>query len=327
MTPHTNPNSNRATFFNPLKRDGADPWLTYHNGWYYLCTTSGPAFHMRRARRLGDLQTAADTLIWQDTTPGRSRDLWAPEFHRWPTPSGPRWFLYYTASDDHDENHRMYVAESAGDDPRGPYTFRAQLLTDPANAYYAIDGTVLTLPGGAAYFAWCGRPSDAGQGLYIARMDGPTRLVGERVYLPAEGFGCAVVREGPVALQHEGQVFLVYSMCGADTPDYKVGLLIADQTADLLDPGAWRQHPAPVFARSDAGGVYGPGHNHFFRSPDGTEDWIIYHAKSTTERDYHDRSARAQPFTWNKDGLPNFGVPLPLSTPIPAPSGESPPSA
>jgi GH43 family beta-xylosidase len=69
--------------------------------------------------------------------------------------------------------------------------------------------------------------------------------------------------------------------------------------------------------------VYGPGHNSFFRSPDGKEDWIAYHAKTGTARTFADRTARAQRFTWNPDGTPNFGKPLPLDAEIKEPSGET----
>ena len=34
------------------------------------------------------------------------------------------------------------------------------------------------------------------------------------------------------------------------------------------------------------------------------------------------RSTRAQKFTWNADGTPNFGVPVALGTRLPAPAGE-----
>jgi GH43 family beta-xylosidase len=34
------------------------------------------------------------------------------------------------------------------------------------------------------------------------------------------------------------------------------------------------------------------------------------------------RSTRAQPFTWNADGTPNFGVPVATGTTLPSPSGE-----
>jgi GH43 family beta-xylosidase len=216
----------------------------------------------------------------------------------------------------------MYVLESAGDDPMGPYTFKAKLKTDPDDSQYAIDGTVLKQPGGALYFLWCGRPSEAGQGLYISRMTNPWTLTGSRVYLPSEGFGCKYVREAPVTLQRNGKAFLIYSACGADTPDYKLGMLTADLKADLMNPAAWKQNPKPVFARVDQYGVYGPGHNFFFQSPDGKEDWIAYHAKSGMAGTYADRSTRAQRFTWSPDGTPDFGLPLPVDQDIPAPSGE-----
>jgi len=69
--------------------------------------------------------------------------------------------------------------------------------------------------------------------------------------------------------------------------------------------------------------VLAPGHNGFFKSPDGTEDWIVYHADSSADGACDmDRSTRAQKFTWNPDGTPNFGAPVALGTPLAVPSGE-----
>ncbi|MBW3622328.1 MAG: family 43 glycosylhydrolase [Armatimonadetes bacterium] len=315
----------RATFHNPLKADGADPWLTWHDGWYYLSTTGGTRLQMRRARHLADLKNAPDRTVWEDTEPSRSKHIWAPEYHLLESGRGLRWYLYYTASDDVDANHRMYVAESAGADPLGPYVFKARLQTDPKNAFYAIDGSVLKTSNGEMYFLWCGRPSPAGQGIYLSKMKNPWTLTGERVYLPASGFGCKEVREGPVALQRGGKIFLAYSACDTGKPDYKLGMLIADADSDLMNPASWKQHPTPVFARVDQYGVFGPGHNTFFKSPDGKEDWIVYHAKTTSEYTYAGRSTRTQPITWRADGTPDFGLPLPLDAAIPVPSGEPSP--
>lgn len=312
----------RPTFRNPLKRDGADPWMIVDDGWYYLSTTTVNDIRLQRARRLSELAKAPSQVVWKDDHPARFRDIWAPEFHRLEGEAGPRWYLYYTASDGDDTHHRLYVAESRGTDPLGPYTFKAKLKTDPDDRYYAIDGTILKHEG-SLYFLWCGRPSTTGQGLYLSRMSNPWTLTGPRVALAADGFGCPVVREGPVTLQRDGRIFLIYSACPADTPDYKLGMLVADAESDLMDPASWKQHPTPVFERDDENRVFGPGHNAFFKSPDGKEDWIIYHAKSGTRRTYQDRSTRAQRFDWNRDGTPNFGRPFSLSTEIPAPSGES----
>lgn len=311
----------RATFRNPLKEQGADPWLVYHDGYYYLATTTATHIEMRKARRLGELAAAPDVTIWQDETPTRCSEVWASEFYLLDGPNGRRWYLYYTASDGRDDQHRMHVLESAGTDPMGPYRYAALLLTDANNEHYAIDGGLLQKGDGSLYLCWAGQP---GHVLFIAPMGDPWTICGARVSLPADGFGCKEVREGPVALKRNGKIFLVYSACDTGKPDYKLGMLIADEDSDLMNPASWQQHPEPVFTRCDANGVYGPGHNSFFRSPDGTEDWICYHAKTTYEYTYRGRSARAQPFTWTAEGLPDFGRPLSLETDIPAPSGEPP---
>jgi GH43 family beta-xylosidase len=310
-----------ATFRNPIKL-GADPWLTYYDGWYYLSTTDGVDVRIRRAKRLGELKDARDQVVWKDDDRSRNRDIWAPEFHMFDGGDGPRWYLYYTATHGPEPGHRIYVAESEGKDPMGPYHFKAKLLTDPKDEHYAIDLHPVKLPDGRMYAIWCGRPSPAGQGLYIARMSNPWTIEGRRQYLDVSGLGCDVVREGPVTLQRDGKVFLIYSVCAADTPDYRLGMTIADAKSDLLDPASWRQHPKAVFQRADDRGVYGPGHNFFFKSPDGKEDWIAYHAKPGTKITYGDRSTRVQKFTWTPEGLPDFGIPVSVDTEIAAPSGE-----
>lgn len=319
-SPHA---TTRPTFVNPLKRDGADPWLAYVNGEYYLTTTSGSDVRLRHARRLADLTTAEDQVVWKDSTPGRSKHIWAPEFHRLRNEAGEyRWYLYYTAAGEEEPSHRMFVAESAADDILGPYAYKAQLRTDRNDEHYAIDGTVFEGAEGAHYFVWCGRPSDAGQGLFISRMTNPWTLEGDRVALEADGFGCRHVREGPAMLKHAGRILLVYSMCGASTPDYRLGMLVADQADDLLNPSTWKQHGKVLFSRNDPAGVFGPGHNQFFKSPDGGEDWIVYHAKTTTRDTYADRSARAQRFEWDADGFPVLGKPVAEGEPVESPGGE-----
>jgi len=63
--------------------------------------------------------------------------------------------------------------------------------------------------------------------------------------------------------------------------------------------------------------------NGFFKSPDGKEDWIIYHANAKPDLKCSDeRSPRMQKFTWNADGTPNFGEPVKINTKILNPSGE-----
>lgn len=67
--------------------------------------------------------------------------------------------------------------------------------------------------------------------------------------------------------------------------------------------------------------VLGVGHCSFAKSPDGTEDWVLYHSKKS-ETPGWDRDIRLQPFSWDETGNPDFGSPVPAGSPIPIPSGE-----
>jgi GH43 family beta-xylosidase len=307
--------SHAESFRNPIN-SGPDPWMLWHEGNYYLTTTQGDCIRMWKSPSVGGLKSAKPVVVWRDDDPARSRGIWAPEFHL----IGGSWYLYYTAMnrDGKDASHRMHVLKSKGGNPLGPYEYKGRLF-DPANDNYAIDGSVFHKPSDNTwYFLWASHP---GHVLTISKMKSPWELTGKAVVIPASGFGCSEVREGPVVLHRNGHFFLTYSACDTGKPDYKLGMLIAGEKADLLDPASWNQHPVPVFERNDAAGVYGPGHHGFFQSPDGKEDWIVYHGKTTKEFTYKGRTTRVQKFSWTTEGLPDFGKPLPLETEIKEPSG------
>lgn len=300
-------------FSNPLlPRDGADPFLLWNNGEYFLSVTRGTHISFYRAPTLAGLRNAPEQIIWQDSHPERCVDMWAAEwFHL-----EGRWWCYYTASDGK-SRHRAWVLRGQEHDLGGPYEFAGLLRTDDDDALYAIDFSLVETPRGR-YGCWAGHP---GHRLFLSRMESPTLLTGGRVLLEASGFGCPDIREGPFFLKRNGRVFLIYSACDAQTADYKLGMLSADENDDLMDTKVWTQHPDPALTRDDSIGVYGPGHQSFFQSPDGTQDWIAYHAKTTAKDTYADRVPCAKPFTWNSDGTPNFGAPLAFGLELEEPSG------
>src|SRR5690606_36659001 len=159
--------------------------------------------------------------------------------------------------------------------------------------------------------------------LYIARMDSPTSITGKAVMLSRPEFDWETVRyrvnEGPAALIRHGRVFIAYSASGTG-PEYCVGLLWADENADLLDPASWRKSPEPVFQGSEKHRVYGPAHSTSTTTPYGAAVRLWYHARSDTEleggtlRD-PDRHAPVQSLHWAADGMPVFGGPVPDSFP------------
>lgn len=301
------------TFKNPLN-PSADPWLGYADGEYHLATTQGDCVRLWSARSITGLKDAKPVMIW-----GKGKGVWAAEFHQLPDRKGRRWYCYFTQTDGVDIRHRMYVAESKTGSIKGPYAEPTQLKTDPKDELYAIDGHVCELQG-RLYFLWAGHP---GHRLYISRMSDPMHLEGERVLIPASGFGCDEVREGPYVISHGGRVFLTYSACDTGKPDYKVGCLWADAKSDPMKVESWTQMNEPLLARADQNQVFGPGHHGFFKSPDGREDWIVYHGKTTDAYTYKGRSTRAQKSEWDEKGFPKKVVPLPLDADIVVPSGEA----
>jgi len=132
------------------------------------------------------------------------------------------------------------------------------------------------------------------------------------------------VNEGPEVLQKDGKTFVVYSASFCNTPDYKLGV-IELTGADPLKPESWHKHDKPFFERGN--GVFGPGHNGFFKSPDGKEDWLVYHGNAKVEEGCGmTRALRAQKFDWtNKEGklLPAFGAPVASGEKVKSPSGEN----
>ncbi|MGC4069091.1 MAG: glycoside hydrolase family 43 protein [Polyangiaceae bacterium] len=318
----TSAGGSRATFRNPLNTtQGSDPFMVHYQGAYYLAaTTWGTTLTMKRGRTIEELKNNTPTVIWKDTNASRSGNMWAPEFHLLDNGAGQtRWYHYYTAGDGKDlGTQRSYVLESDGTDPMGPYHFKAQLLN-----YWAIDGSVLKV-GTRLFFmfsAWQGST----QNIWIMAMDNPWTVSGNRTLLSAPTYaweqeGTDSVNEGPVALYHQGRTFVTYSASQCASPGYKLGMLELVGSNPLL-ASSWRKSATPVFQA--ANGAIGPGHNGFFTSPDGTENWLVYHATANAAGScWTDRTTRIQRIAWNADGTPNFGVPLALTTNIPVPSGE-----
>lgn len=306
------------TFTNPIltERDAADPWVVHHDGAYYFTATLGNGIWVWKSDQLSNLDGAKHVKVYDPPDRGpTSRQVWAPEFYL----IDGHWYLYFSASDGKDENHRHFVMKSQGTDPLGPYEFKGR-VDDYDN--YAIDGSLLELPDGRRYWMYTtGR-------LEIAPMPTPLRAeTSQRSVLtePTETWERTWV-EAPQALIRDGRVFVIYSAGHSGTPHYVLGLLelVGD---DPLNPDHWKKHPGPVFAPhvSAEGSVFTVGHNCFTKSPDGTEDWIVYHGKDwrgTEHEGFSGRTIRAQPFTWTPDGMPHFGKPIPTGIPIPMPSGE-----
>ncbi|TGE28549.1 glycoside hydrolase family 43 protein [Hymenobacter metallicola] len=315
-----------TTFTNPLLPAGPDPWVVRRGDMYYYMHTTGNNLVIRKTAKMSDLGSAVSTVVWTPQQAGvNQRDIWAPELHF----LDGKWYIYYSADPLCCDGHRINVLENANPDPTtGTWVDKGRIAV-PGQDLWAIDGTVLE-QNGKRYLLWSGHEvaSSPVQNLYIAEMSSPWTLTGPRVELSRPEYsweqnGSPDVNEGPEILKHGTKTFIVYSASHCSTDDYALGLLSASSTADPLQRSAWTKTAAPVFVKNPAAQAFGPGHNGFFQSKDGTEDWLIYHANPLPGQGCGDnRSPRMQKFTWNADGTPNFGVPVATGSALAKPAGE-----
>ena len=74
-----------------------------------------------------------------------------------------------------------------------------------------------------------------------------------------------------------------------------------------MQPESWRKLMLPAMRKSET--VFGPGHCSFTVSPDGTQDWMLYHANLESGTGWAGRRGWAVPVRWSADGRPQLGEP------------------
>ncbi|RYY57953.1 MAG: glycosyl hydrolase family 43 [Chitinophagaceae bacterium] len=323
------------TFRNPLLPAGADPWCIYKDGYYYYTNTTGKNITVWKTKNIADLRQATKKVVFTPPATGPySKEIWAPEIHF----IRNKWYIYFAADSGNNKDHRLWVLEKSGDPLQGEWTMKGKLTTPDDK--WSIDGTVYEHRD-SLYLLWSGWQGDVNgeQDIYIARMSDPWTVTGERVLLSAPRLAWETngdlsdpndvphvnVNEGPQILARDNKIHLVYSASGCWTDYYALGMLTLEDGGNLMDSASWKKHPEPVFKQDPENGVYAPGHNSFFTSPDGKENWILYHANDKPGQGCgRFRSPRAQKFTWTADGYPVFGRPVKSTDQLPIPSTGKP---
>ena len=304
----------------PLIRQRADPHISRHADGFYYFTASVPQYdriEVRRALTIEGLVDAPVFDVWHkpDTGPW-SELIWAPELHF----NDGAWYVYFAAAHtralDHQGmfQHRMYAIRNTAKDPLGgEWEFLGQV--DSRLDSFCLDATTFTHRG-QLYYLWAQKaPAIAGNSnLYIAPMKTPWQLGGPPVMLSKPEFDWEIrgfwVNEGPSVLKRNGKIFISYSASATDE-NYAMGLLWADENADLLDPASWTKLEQPVLRTCYEGKIYGPGHNSFTYG-DADEVLLVYHARTYTEIVGDplwnpDRHTFVKALRWDGQGMPVFG--------------------
>lgn len=329
-----------STYTNPLLAAGAEPWAVFHEGKYYYTQGAENKIILWETTDITDLAHATQKEVWIPKEISNSFHLWGPELHR----IDNKWYIYFTADDGNMDNHQIYVIENQADSPfEGAFNMKGRIPTDKENNW-AIHATTFEQEG-ERYMLWCGwqkqRIDNETQCIYIARMENPWTLTSERVlisrpeyewecqWISPDGSKTAYpihVNEAPQHLlsKRGDKALIYYCASGSWTPYYCVGLLTADVKSDPLDPASWTKSPVPVFEQKPEEEVYGPGSLSFIPSPDGKEQYFLYHARkrpNDVPGATDSRTPRLQKLTWDKDGIPILAPPVNENTVLAKPSG------
>jgi len=321
-------NDEKEYFTNPIRDYGADPWMIYHDGYYYYSESNGwDKIYIIKTPTITGMADERSVLVWQSPpngSEGSRYNIWGPHLNY----VQGKWYIYYAAQAQRDDaflHQRMWVLESEGTDPFGPYQDAGEVL-DSDDKEWAIDGSVLEKSDGSLYFVWAGSfyPLQH-QHTYIARMKDPTvvdRSTITHISTPDNSWESSVrpIQEGqrPLYVDKDGKTIIMFSANASWTDEYCLGSL-TNTDGDFLNPSSWTKSEQPLFKKTAS--VFGPGGASYVKSPDGTEDWIVYHAAKSQGSGW-DRNIRTQKFTWDQDNNPIFGEPTPAGVLLVVPSGE-----
>lgn len=314
-------NYKKTEYNQPLIEQRADPYVyRYTDGTYYF-TASVPAYDriiLRSAESICGLKEAEEKTVWIKHEAGpQSIHIWAPEIHY----VFGEWYIYYAAGDKDDIwEIRPYVLHCKGQDPmKDEWEELGMMQAADGDLFsfhaFSLDATVFEHQG-EYYYIWAEKTGVGKQisNLYIARMETANKLATDQVLLTTPDYDWERVdfwvNEGPAILKHDGKLFLTFS-ASATGACYCMGMLYVDEDADLLDPHRWTKLRYPVLKTDEEKGVYGPGHNSFTKSEDGTKDLCIYHARPYDEiigDPLYDpnRHTMMMEVTYDENGFPVF---------------------
>ncbi len=326
-----------VTVNNPLCT-GADPWVIYHEGFYYMAIVRGSSVYVSKAATVADLGDAEPVAVWTAGEENGLKSIWSPELHYFSEEEfgaeNEGWYLYIacipydTKEEDQINTRRCYVLKSVTSDPQGSYMApdtnkldqAAKMTLSTDDTLWAIGPSVFRIEG-STYLTWTGTIKETArtyQTLNMAKMTSPYEidLSTASVFCePTEEWekhgatynsetNSPEVVEGATALYGpDGSVYCVYSVSGYWTPYYSLAML-KFKGGDPLDINNWEKSDTPVFVANKID-VFGPGHAAFVQSADGATNYFVYHGYKTSAMDR--RYVHVEEYFFDEEGNLKFG--------------------
>ncbi len=297
----------------------ADPFCFLHEGTYYAIGTGAAetgAAHL--PDKVIPMVKSRDLQRWEEIGPvlepppeERGGSFWAPEIAY----SDGMFYLYYHASGN---GLGFCIRVATSRNPEGPYLDVGQPMTDVRRNPFAIDSHAFRDTDGQWYLFYATDFYDAdattfrGTALVVDRLRSMTELAGSpqvvmrahwqwQIFQRDRLMGGTVADwytlEGPSVVKRQDRYYCFYSGGNFQNDTYGVDYLVADHpTGPWTEVGRER---GPQIMRSVPGRVIGPGHNSIVSSPDGRQDYIVYHAWDAAMTA---RQMWVDPLLWTADG-------------------------
>ncbi len=265
----------------------ADPFVLQHEGHYYayerlpFCGRMAlPVLH------------STDLVNWQQhgwsLIPPGGDEFWAPEV----TFQDGVFYMYYSAHGIDGKDHQLRVATQTS--PLGPFEDAGRLLVP--DQPFTIDAHPFQDKDGQWYlfysqdFLTLDDPYRVGTGIVVDRLLDMFTLAGEprivirphadwQLFKAQRSMYGAVYDwytiEGAALRFHNNRYYCFFSGGAWEHDNYGISYVVADHP---LGPYSLPSGNQRVLLRSLPGHVIGPGHNSFTTSPNGEQEYIVYHA-------------------------------------------------
>jgi GH43 family beta-xylosidase len=303
----------------------ADPFVLQHEGYYYAYGTGslspeGWPFPVLQSTNLVNWQHRGWSLI-----PPGGDEFWAPEvaYH------DGVFYMYYSARGIDGKDHQLRVATQTS--PLRPFQDVGRVLVP--DQPFTIDAHPFRDKDGQWYlfysqdFLTIDDPYRVGTGIVVDRMLDMFTLAGEpRVVIRPHAdwqlfkaqrpmYGAVYdwyTIEGAALRFHNDRYYCFFSGGAWEHDNYGISYVVADHA---LGPYSLPSGNQQVLLRSVPGRVFGPGHNSFAESPNGDQEYIVYHA---WDPDMTARRMCIDPLNW-EDGTPVIQGPTWTPQPIAIP--------
>ena len=276
------------SFENYLRRNNADPFMFYHDGYYYYTATGASSVSLIRVTNIADIKTVAGHTILE---PENYTDLWSPEIHYFSADeigeSNAGWYMFIgakekDASGSVASNQRQYVVKCLdGDNLLGrwgdPVTGEVNELRKVTfekggyNENALCGGSSPIRIGGKLYITFISEEgrgtSNFHQTVNITTIENPWTYTGTPVEICRPDYDWEkggywygpdangvmtwwpqVVEGASAVYGPNGEVYLMYTGSGYWTVDYALGYLKLTGT-NPLSKSSWKKNPSPVLRR------------------------------------------------------------------------------